>query len=425
MNRRQVLATLGSACLAGCASDLPSLPSARSSQTDPAPTEPLPGEDDEAWAQFGRTAAHSGRNADVAIDAPRVRWQTTLPAGVTSPAVVGETVFVGGGVPEEDSDFAAGGVYAFDRETGERRWKTRLPSLGGGFAGCPPTIYDGSVYVGNAGRHYFHALDARTGERRWHLDLDGSVNRAIAAAADRICFVEQEAAIAVDTRGEERWRYTSDGHVFLAPPAIADGTAFVGSVYDEGDQPESEDDTSSLLAAIDIETGDERWAAERGENFHSLVVDGDTLFASDTRAIYAVEAATGTRRWRHAIEDFGLGEFAVGDDAVFVADGRELRALSRADGSKRWQFEIEDGYLRTTPVVIDGAVVVTTEHPQHPSTDATTYALDVETGDPRWTYRLPGNMGYAAAAVGDALYLPVYRSNGGMGATLTVLEPAN
>ncbi|UPV76149.1 PQQ-binding-like beta-propeller repeat protein [Halorussus limi] len=420
MNRRQVLATLGSACLAGCASSLPSL---RPSKTDSSPTEPLSGEDAEAWAQFGRTAAHTGRNAGVSIDAPQVRWQATLPAGVTAPAVVGETVFVGGGIfDEHNEEYAAGGVYAFDRQTGDRRWKTRLPALGGGFAGCPPTVHRGSIYVGDAGRHHFHALDARTGEKRWHLDLDGSVNEAVAAAGDRVCFVQQEAVVAADLRGEERWRYSKDGHVFLAEPAVADGTAYVGSVYDEGDRPESEDDASSLLAAIDVGTGDELWADRQGENFHSLAVDGDTLFACDTRAVYAVEAATGTQQWRHAMEDFGLGELAVSDETVFVADGRKLRALSWADGSERWQFEIEDGYLRTTPVVVDGAVVVTTEHPQRPSTDATTYALDSATGDPRWTHRLPGNVGLPAAAVGDALYLPVYGSSGETGATLTVLE---
>ncbi len=334
-------------------------------------------------------------------------------------------MFVSGGIfNDHNEDHAAGGVYAFDRETGDEKWKTTFPALGGGFAGCPPTIYKGSVYVGDAGEHYFHALDARTGEKRWHLDLDGSVNEAIPAANDRVCFVEQEAAIGVDTQGEERWRYTKDGHVFLAPPAIADGTAYVGSVYDERDQSESEDNTSSLLAAVEVETGEEQWAHQLGENFHSLVVDddNDTLFACDTRAVYAVETATGTQRWRHVIEDFGLGELAVGDETVFVADGRTLRAFERADGSTRWQFEIESGYLRTTPVVIDGAVVVTSEHPQQLSTDATTYALDIKTGDIRWTYQQPGNMGYSAAAVGDALYLPVYRGGGETEATLTVLE---
>ncbi|WP_128477330.1 outer membrane protein assembly factor BamB family protein [Halorussus pelagicus] len=420
MNRRHVLATFGSAGLAGCTSGLPSI---RSPKRESSPTEPLPGEDGEEWAQFGRTAAHLGRNVDVSVENPDVRWQATLPAGVTPPAIVGDTVFVSGGVPEKgDSDYASGGVYAFDRETGEQRWKTTLPALGGGFAGCPPTIYEGSVYVGDAGDHSMYALDARTGRKRWHLDLGGSINEPIAAADDRLCFVRQEAIVAVDTQGEKRWRYTKDGHVFLAEPAIADGTAYVGSVYDEADQSESEDDTSSLLAAVEVETGDEIWADQHGENFHSLAVDGDTLFACDTRAVYAIDAATGNRRWRRVMEDFGLGELAVGEDAVFVSDGQTLRAFSRADANERWQFEIEEGYLRTTPVVVNGAVVATTEHPQQPSTDVTTYALDATTGNPRWTYQQPGNMGYAAGAVGDALYLPAYRSDGEAGATLTVLE---
>lgn len=419
MQRRQVLATFGSTAVAGCAS----LSSIQSFQTDSSPTEPLPGEDDESWAQFGRTAAHPGQNTGVTIDSPQVRWQTSLPAGAMPPAVVGETVFVSGGIfNDRNEDRAAGGVYAFDRETGDEEWKTALPALGGGFAGCPLTVYKGSIYVGDAGKYSFHALDARTGEKRWHLDLRGSVNEAVPTANDRVCFVEQEAVVAVDTQGEERWRYTNDGHVFLAEPAIADGTVYVGSVYDEQNQPESEDNTASLLAALDVETGEVHWTEQHGENFHSLVVDGDTLFASDKHAVSAVETATGTKRWRHGIEDFGLGELAVGDDSVFVADGQELRALSREDGDEQWQFAVEEGYLRTTPVVIDGAVVVTSDHPQSPSTDATTYAIDIETGDPRWTYRQPGNMGYSAAAVGDALYLPVYRSNGNTGSTLTVLE---
>ena len=404
-SRRTILGALGVAVssLAGCSGTLPF-----GSQDD---TEPLPGEAGDAWPQFGRTAAHTGANLETTLTSPDRKWQTQVDGPVTPPVVVGKTVYVSAGIYEnEDSEYPGGSLLALDRETGTEQWRTTFDHLGGGFAGCPPIVHQGSVYVGDAGRHSFYAVDARSGKKRWQLDLRGSVNYPAVAESGIVCIAQQEELIAFDTMGEELWRFTAPGHVFLQTPVIHDGTLYAGSIFTE-DQGEEQDNEASLLVALDLESGEEKWSVPRGENFHSLVYDTDTIFVSGKHAVHAVRASGVSRIWKRSLDGLPLGRLAVDSETVYVVGGQAVTALDRIDGTVRWQFEPQ-AYVRTDPVVLRETVVVASEHPQNHEEDSTVYGLDKSTGNTRWQVVLPANMGYSAAAVGDGVYLSAYRTNG-------------
>ena len=400
MRRRQVLASLGVTALAGCS--VPELGPPRN-------TDPLPGEDDErAWPQQGPTPANQRWNPTVSVRDPTETWRIENDGPVSTPALVGDTVFVAAGVSSDDSGYPSGALLAFDRETGVERWRTVFDSFGGGYAGCPPVVHRGTVYVGDAGRHSLYAVDARTGDVRWHADLGGSVNRPVVAADGVVCLARQEHVVAFDTAGDELWRYSKPHHAFLTTPTIVDGTVYVASVF-HGGGDESADDESSVVAALDQQTGAVEWAVGRGENFDTIGAADGTLYLAGKQTVQAIDADGGNRRWTFDVDGPRLGRVAIDDERVFLAGGERAVALGRDDGERRWQFEVET-HLRTHPTVTADSVVVSTENPRR-GDPAITYGLDRTTGDPRWTVELDGKMSYAAAASGDTVYLPSYQTD--------------
>src|SRR5262245_32499668 len=84
-----------------------------------------------------------------------VKWEDIVGrSAVGSLMLVNDVLYVGN---------QSGGLYAFDAETGERRWVTR--GLGNP-AVSAVAVVDSVVYVGGSDSQ-FHALDAATGEELW------------------------------------------------------------------------------------------------------------------------------------------------------------------------------------------------------------------------------------------------------------------
>jgi outer membrane protein assembly factor BamB len=352
---------------------------------------------------------------------PTETWRIETEGGLVTPAVVGETVYVSAGVGSDgDEDRIVGSLAAFDRENGQQQWQCVFDELGGAYAGCPPIVHRGSVYVGDAGHHSFYAVDARTGEIRWHADLGGSVNYPAVAAAGVICLAQQEEIIAFDTMGEELWRYSKPGHYFLNTPSVVAETVYVASGYD-GEMGESEDDHSSLVAALDLRTGEVVWEVNRGENFGTVSTADGVLYLAGANALHALDADDGERLWEQSAGETRFRDVALDDEHVFAAGGNRVVALNRDDGTVRWTYEANT-YIRTTPTVTENSVIASTDNPQSDDT-AVTYALDRTTGEVRWSFELDGSSSFPAAAGDERVYLPSYQN--GQGGVLLGLESAN
>lgn len=87
------------------------------------------------------------------------RWEVDI-SGATQPAVVDETLYVGG----------TDGIYAIDTESGRQRWHTTYsPTVVRTVVGAGSTLYAGT---------YDHvvALDMSNGEERWRVRTNGPVN---------------------------------------------------------------------------------------------------------------------------------------------------------------------------------------------------------------------------------------------------------
>jgi outer membrane protein assembly factor BamB len=97
-----------------------------------------------------------------------------------------------------------------------------------------------------------------------------------------------------------------------------------------------------VVRALDPGSGDGRWEWSVGAKLGGSVVADGTLVATtvslDHVAIYALDAAEGTKRWSFPAEGWLHNTPTVHDGTVYLSSAREeLAALALDDGSVRWR----------------------------------------------------------------------------------------
>ncbi|WP_436906963.1 outer membrane protein assembly factor BamB family protein [Halosimplex marinum] len=407
-SRRQFLATAGAVALAGCAvADGLDLGGTDWPDTAEGTTEPLPDES-AGWPQFARDTERSGFAPEVRIDDPTEEWAVEMSGGLATPAVVGDRVFVYGSTATESGDGDGGCVVDARRASdGRREWRRPLPGFGDAISGCPPLVYRGSVYVGNASRSGLYALGARDGSPRWAHETGDSINEAALGYRGNVYASTGSELLAFDQRGREQWTYRlGDDRLASEPPAGAGGrvlytTSIIGSVV--GLEPGG--------------TGSSDWRYVREASFGTpTVADGIAYVPTEfeDQRIHALDLADGTHRWTRSIP-LTTGVATDGDRLYGATDGGDLVALTAAEGTERWRttlVESENAKLATRPLVTDRSVVVTTDAADA-NGSATTTAVDRRTGGVRWTVDHAVDRALdGAVAAGGRVYVPLYASDG-------------
>ena len=314
-------------------------------------------------------------------------WQFE-PAGYASsaPALADGTLYVGTWGRR---------FYAVDAKDGEERWHREIGHL---FSSSSPAVVDGTVYVGTAGdspavvggpgdqRPFkaptFLALDAATGETRWRYDDFGrkdGIYSSPAVADGRVYFGAEGVVHALDAEaGEVVWTRTVPTHADSSP-AIADGVVYHAGPADAG--PE----TPAAVRAMDAATGETLWTAgadDMSPRTSPAIADGTVYVAANVDAacpagddsgcygksqgrLYALDAASGERRWTIEIALDTRSSPAVAGGVVYVGCGDGLSAVT-VDGERAWRVNFksddsddDDGpYVKSSPAVADGRVFV-------------------------------------------------------------------
>lgn len=316
-----------------------------------------------------------------------------------------------------------------------------------------PVFAEGTVYAG-AEDKAVHAVDATTGERQWRYETGGSCARRLALGGNGVVYVESEDAILYALRdGTVRWRFET--HAVAPRPILADGTVYLPDrAYVEGKD-------RGCLHALDARTGERRWTFRTDREFVAFsAVAGDTVVCTDREThkarrsrVYALNDETGEPRWsaerrgrvvadaqgdvvaalalRQEVNDSGddvaddeLCVFDLetgrrrwsrtvgpnGTDAVRVADRRVLHSLSgslvareAATGKERWRVERFTGRRATSFQVADGTVYLATRDDTEDR--AAIVAADVRDGTRRWRQPIDGITKIDRVALsGDAVY---------------------
>jgi len=277
-----------------------------------------------------------------------------------------------------------------------------------------PVLHAGTLYIGSNDGHLY-ALDAQTGKPKWKCQAAGAVASSPAVYRDTVFFEAGDAAIhAVDARtGRERWTVKTGMPIPPDPklmsngkwefehssPVIADATLYIGSA-------------DGNIYALDPATGKRKWVFKTAGRVRATpaVADAVVYAGSMDGNLYALDAASGALKWKFKTagnQYFPLGEVqstpAVGEGAVFFGarDGA-LYAVEVATGKLRWRADQENfSWVIGGPAIYKAMVIVGTSDAQDIK------AYDAKTGQVKWQAKSPepANVFASPVVVGNTLYV--------------------
>jgi outer membrane protein assembly factor BamB len=160
---------------------------------------------------------------------------------------------------------------------------------------------------------------------------------------------------------ESKWRFEA-GRSSVSAPAVVDDTVFITSGSEAGSASENQ----GAIIAIDASTGSERWRfpTEFAAGTTPAIAHGN-VYAGDTGGVlYALDAGTGQELWRTDLQSGWTSSPVVVNDTVYVAAAGNRAALHVA--------------------VEKGTVVVGSGLMGAPENGFQLYAFDRTTGEERW-----------------------------------------
>jgi outer membrane protein assembly factor BamB len=247
-----------------------------------------------------------------------VRWSTRLSGLIAGGVVVsGDTVFVATSRPQ-------GNVFALDRKTGARLWRSSS-----GPVDAPLALIGGILITETQGGDIL-GLDPASGTRRWHRRL-GTARIAAVAGPSRSALVSTvDSLFLIGVEEGKVIRRRSSPGVVLSSWIDHAGALLAGT-------------TDSQV--VSLRPGDlgQNWAVRLDAPvLGSPAARGDTVFAVTRRGtLYRILTAGEPRAERIAALDWPVtSSVTLMDDELLLggADGA-IRALG-PDGTERWRLQV-------------------------------------------------------------------------------------
>ena len=332
------------------------------------------------WPMFGHDAAHTGATDEVVEPPLEVLWKyrtgsfsilgSSYSGSVSSPAVYKGVVYVSS---------LDGHVYALDASTGSLKWKYQT----GAGVSSTPAVSEGLVFTVSHDDNIY-ALDAETGALKWKYQTDGCWLYS-PAVCEGVVYVGNTNgylyALYANT-GNLKWKYQTGAEV-SSTPAISEGVVYVGSGY--------------YVYALDATTGILKWKYQIGNTsspadsvstpavLGGVVYIGGASFDPENWMyyghVYALDATTGTLKWKYPTTAIGNSPAVSGGVVYFSPIDNDVYALDASTGNLKWIYHTTYS-VSSSPAVSGGVVYVTS------SNDGNLYALDASTGRLKWNYEI-------------------------------------
>jgi len=353
------------------------------------------------WPQVGGAADHAGARDRELAPPVVMRWAAAVGGHVlqATPAIARGKVYI---TATDQGDGNTGGLIALDLATGAVAWRATTPlQVRGGAAVTDTTVavaqLDGTVL----------GFDADTGAPRWRSELGTGLPPLAAAifappaadAGDILVGNQNRLAAISGAEGAMVWSVNPvpqgrDSEA-LSAIAISDGAAY-GSF----------NRALGGISAWDRATGAPLWrfdnALTTAINASPVVADGLVYVVNGMDDVFALEAATGAKRWQIRLDPAGFdwGHATVGTPAI--AKGvlvvptmyRDLVALDAASGLELWRYAGTPSPVRTThyrganETGFEASPVITGDLAWAADTAGQLTALDLHTGEPLWRTQL-------------------------------------
>jgi outer membrane protein assembly factor BamB len=248
--------------------------------------------------------------------------------------------------------------------------------------------------------------------KAWSGTYGYASNADVAVIGDDVYIADTSLVAANAADGSEQWEFTPDpsqdlkaGTPHIRSPAVVDDTVYASIGFGPFDTSGTWD---SALVAIDADTGTQRWRINtEGETRGAVppvTVANDTVFAALPGQQLTAYATDGSVRWRQSNEQGRPGP--VADGRMYLGGQSGVRALDVRTGEVVWKAlpQVANVYAS---MVYDGMLFVT----ESDSPGVTLIALDAATGDEYWRTAYPSektNEEYPYLVVGTADTETVY-----------------
>ncbi len=173
--------------------------------------------------------------------------------------------------------------------------------------------------------------------------------------------------------GALRWVYPREGNLqpIVGGLIVSQGKVYFGC-------------SGGKLFALDAATGDKKWEFQTGDKIWSTpAIDGDTLFiTSFDDKLYALSATDGSKKWEFDTGGAIVSTPVVHNNTVYIGSfDRHFYAVNATDGKQIWQFPVGDevnnkpeNWFWAKPVVYDNTIYAG-------NLDGKVYILNAETGN--------------------------------------------
>lgn len=275
---------------------------------------------------------------------------------------------------------------------------------------APPVAADGVVYIGtSAGR--FHAVDAADGTPRWSWQGEHGIDGRAVLTPDTVFVVdEKNNLVALDRAGGAlRWLAPLHDEALAGGPARAnptfnhraatplavDGIVYVGS-SDHG------------LYALDARTGEKLWRHDAGAPVHSGIGRRDEavlMFGTMDGSVVLLDRHTRKETQRFKTEGGVVTTPVISAGRLVVGSRDYLLYGFNPDGSTAWRYSYWFSWIESTPVERDGLLYLGS------SDYGRIVALDPATGRARWTTQVQGMSWGTPLATADRVFAGTVAQN--------------
>jgi eukaryotic-like serine/threonine-protein kinase len=256
-----------------------------------------------------------------------------------------------------------------------------------------PAVSDNQMYVGGYNGKVYSFVPGDTQPDRT-LDVVrangkdiflGQIVGSVVLADGNLYFGDSNGRVyGVNSRLQPVWAepFKTEGKIWSSP-TVSQGTVYIGS-FDK------------KLYALDAATGAKKWEfLAGGAIISSPVIGGDTAyFGSFDRSFYAVDASSGNLKWVfEANHGFWAAPLVVGGDVYAPSLDGKVYVFNGTSGQKIAEIDLKDP-ISSSPVLVGNDVVVATE--QSPGTGSEkagsiVYAINTSSHQSRQIARLPGD----------------------------------
>jgi outer membrane protein assembly factor BamB len=298
------------------------------------------------WPTYHHDIGRSGFSTSTApIHNDTVWVNTTLGAGISSPAVIDNRVYIGSG----------NDLVCMDADTGIVLWRKQT----GSFIDSSPAVVNGKVYIGSSdGKIY--CFDT-AGTPLWNQPTIGPIASAPAVAYGNVYVGSQDNAghgklYAFNaTTGVASWPAYSTGPI-ISSPAVADGKIYIG-------------DDNGALTCLNALTGGFVWSQYILPWSSPTVVSGKVYVGTYYSEVYCLNAATGATIWMFSSSSggYGIGSTpAVAYGNVYVGESAGLvyclDATGNGDGTTDLIWSYPSSVYDSAPAVADNKVYFCSEN---------------------------------------------------------------